>query len=312
MVSRRFQMSFALPMLMSGAGCSVHDLATAERLNKGLVIILPGIEGRSTWNYDLARGLDEGGVRMGIEIYNWGTDLPGGMLINITDLERNHCVASELKDRILAYRHEHPRRPVHLVGHSAGGGIAVLTTEMLPPDQPVSSVILLAAALSPTHDLRVALRRSQYGVFSYYSEYDVVLLRAGTTVAGTIDREHGQAAGAVGFSRPTILNNADRALYDRKLHQIKYDPEMRWAANFGGHMDWTYRPFVRRYLAPLVNNVSAWRFDQDDGGEETEVAPAKAAARERSRPADPGESAVKGTQKNASWRPARTESSLGS
>jgi pimeloyl-ACP methyl ester carboxylesterase len=157
-----------------------------------------------------------------------------------------------------------------LIGHSGGGGVAVLATEMLPREEPVSSVILLAAAISPQHDLREALQRTQYGIFNYYSELDV-FLRAGTTFAGTIDREHAQAAGGVGFSQPcgtgvspVTWTDEDKSLYARKLHQIKWDPEMRWAANYGGHMDWTRRPFVKTYLAPLVSSIGAWRYDEPE------------------------------------------------
>ena len=245
-------------------GCSLSDLKTPDRMDKGLVIILPGMEGRSAWNYELARGLDEGGVKCGIEIYAWGTPIPGGMLLNVVDRERNERVAKDIRDHIVAYRHEHPRRPVHLIGHSAGGGEAIFATELLPPDEPVSSVILLAAALSPTYDLSPALRRSQYGVFNYYSELDVGFLGAGTAIAGTVDREHALAAGAVGFREPSNLDGDGRQLYADKLHQVKWDPEMRWSGNFGGHLDWTNRPFARKYLASMLNGVSGWRYDEPE------------------------------------------------
>lgn len=249
---------------LAPAGCSLSDLKSPERMNKGLVIILPGMEGRSSWNYELARGLDEGGVQCGIEIYDWGTPVPGGMLLNIVDLKRNERVAAKIKDHILEYRHEHPRRPVHLIGHSAGGGEAIFATELLPPEEPVSSVVLLAAALSPTYDLSPALERSQYGVFNYYSALDVGFLGAGTAIAGTIDREHSLAAGAVGFREPRGLSDSGMRLYSEKLHQIKWDPEMRWSGNFGGHLDWTRRPFVRRYLASMLNGVSGWRYEEPE------------------------------------------------
>lgn len=268
MNARTFSLStLLLAGLFAAPGCSLSDLQSPQRMEKGLVVILPGIEGRSSWNYELARGLDDGGVPYGIEVYDWGTVVPGGMLINLTDIERNRRVASELRDRVVSYRRANPRRPVHLIGHSGGGGIAVLTAEMLPPVEPVSSVILLAAAVSPTHDLRPALARSQYGIFNYYSPLDVVLLRAGTTVAGTIDREHGQSAGAVGFTKPASLTEDEARIYNRKLHQVQWSPEMRFAMNFGGHMDWTHRPFVKQYLAPLVTSVSAWRFDEETIGD---------------------------------------------
>jgi alpha-beta hydrolase superfamily lysophospholipase len=106
-------------------------------MDKGIVIILPGIEGRSFMNENLARGLNEGGVGMGIEIYEWGT--PGAMLINIADYERNKEEAQRLAEHIRAYRHGHPGAAIHVVGHSGGGGLAVLAVERLPKDVKVSS-----------------------------------------------------------------------------------------------------------------------------------------------------------------------------
>lgn len=216
-----------------------------------MVLVLPGIEGRSAWNYNLARGLADGGVKAAIEIYDWGTNIPGGLLINLTDLDRNQKMAEALRDRIVAYKRTNPGRPVHVIGHSGGGGIAVLAAEKLPEDIRVSSVILLAAALSPDYDLRPALRRTQFGIFNYYSERDRVFLDAGTRVAGTIDRSFTSSAGSVGFRRPAGLEAGDRVLYD-KLQQIAWKPEMSWCGNLGDHFGWTNPGFVRRYLAPLV------------------------------------------------------------
>jgi pimeloyl-ACP methyl ester carboxylesterase len=183
------------------AGCSLTELQTPQRMDKGLVIILPGIEGRSFMNENLARGLNEGGVGMGIEIYEWGK--PGGsMLINITDYERNKEEAQRLAEHIQAYRHAHPGAAIHVIGHSGGGGLAVLAVERLPNDVSVSSVILLAAAISPQYDLSGALAHSKYGIFNYYSPYDAVFLR-GTNVAGTIDRQPGDASGTSASKCPS-------------------------------------------------------------------------------------------------------------
>ncbi len=235
------------------AGCSLTELQTPQRMDKGLVIILPGIEGRSFMNENLARGLSEGGVGMGIEIYEWGK--PGGsMLVNITDYERNKEEAQRLAEHIRAYRHAHPGAAIHVVGHSGGGGLAVLAVERLPKDVSVSSVILLAAAISPKYDLSGALAHSKYGIFNYYSPFDAVFLRIGTNVAGTIDRQHGEAAGAVGFKLPEPGSAREKSLY-KKLHQIEWNPEMRWVGNFGGHADWTNPPFVKKYLAPLISDL---------------------------------------------------------
>ncbi|MFH1417555.1 MAG: hypothetical protein ABII12_04615 [Planctomycetota bacterium] len=241
-------------LLALQAGCSVEDLATEQRAQRGLVIVLPGIEGRSVWNVNIARGLDEGGFKGAIEIFDWGTAVPGGAIINLTDLERNRLVAQQLKRRIMRYRRQQPGRPVHLVGHSGGAGVALLTIEDLPRDAPLTSAILLAAAVSPTHDLRCALRRTEYGIFNYYSPYDKGFLVLGTGLFGTIDRQHGAAAGAVGFKKPMGMDEEDAAVYD-KLHQIKWKSEMRRQGHYGGHMGWASREFVRDVLAPLINSL---------------------------------------------------------
>jgi pimeloyl-ACP methyl ester carboxylesterase len=238
----------ALPV---AAGCSVRDLGTADRMSRGLVIVLPGIEGRSAFNYDIARGLDEGGVSSGIEIYDWNVPIPGGALINLTDYERNVEQARKLDKRIIRYQETYPGRAVHLVGHSGGAGLAVLALEQFPKDRKVTAAILLAGAVSPTHDLTRALARTRYGIFNYYSPADVGFLQIGTSIFGNIDRGHGPAAGAVGFEVPRGMSAASRDEY-RKLHQIKWSRRMANYGNPGSHTGWSDRAWVRKYLAPLI------------------------------------------------------------
>jgi len=240
--------------ILASSGCSVADLNTAQRQERGLVMVLPGIEGKSQYNIDIARGLDEGGVKMAIEIFDWTTEIPGGALINLTDLERNRRMAEVLSSCILQYRFHHPHQPVHMVAHSGGAGVAILTLEALPQDADVSSAILLAAAVSPTYDLRPALLRTRYGIYNYYSAYDKFLLDIGTRVFGTIDRVHGPAAGTMGFRMPWDMKEPqDQALY-RKVHNISWQPEMREHGNGGGHVDWANRQWVSYYLASLIND----------------------------------------------------------
>ncbi|MBN2560058.1 MAG: hypothetical protein JXQ75_03915 [Phycisphaerae bacterium] len=252
-------------LLLVSAGCSIRDLQTRERMERGLVVILPGIEGRSQLNVNLARGLDEGGVGMCIEIFDWGTTMPGGMLVNLADYDRNLRLAERLKWRLLRYRRLCPGRPILLIGHSAGGGMALMATEALPRDVELTSVILLAPAVSPTYDLRRALRRTQYGIFNFYSEHDRGYLVLGTSLFGTVDRRYGPSAGAVGFERPKLDDPEVDALY-AKLHQVRWRPEMRADGHGGGHTGWTDRRFVRRHLAPLVNDLSSQRWQSGAGG----------------------------------------------
>ncbi|MCB9851615.1 MAG: hypothetical protein H6819_00860 [Phycisphaerales bacterium] len=226
-------------------------LNSSARLDRGLVVVLPGIEGPSVWNRDLVLGLDEGGVDCAIRRHVWGTPVPGGFLINLTDIERNRREADRLRDDLVAYMTKYPGRPVQLVGHSGGAGIALLATERLPADCPVTAIVLLAASVSPTYDLRPALGRTTQRILNCYSERDSILLGPGTTIAGTIDREFGESAGKVGFtSRPAFLPVEQRRY--AALDQLKWTRSMEKLGNDGGHFGWTNRRFVREWLAPRV------------------------------------------------------------
>lgn len=221
-----------------------------DRYRHGLVIVLPGIEGRSAYNVGIARGLEKGGVPAGIEIYDWA--LPLGTFLNVTASGRNHEQAQRIAQRIIEYRRDYPGKPVYIVGHSAGAGLAVLVLESLPANTHVKAAYLLAAALSPDCDLTAALRRTDAGIWNFYSSADVGFLGVGTSLFGTVDRHHGVAAGAVGFDRPERLGPTGREQYARKLFQIKYDRRMARSGNPGTHTGWSNPQFVADYVAPLM------------------------------------------------------------
>ncbi len=234
------------------AGCSLGDLQTPERMSRGLVIVLPGIEGRSIWNVNLARGLDEGGVDCAIEIFDWGTQVPGGFLLNLTDDAMNRSEAARLRYRILEYKRRGRGRTVQLIGHSGGAGIAVMAAEQLPERVSVTSMTLLAAAISPEYDLRPALRHVDRHLVNCYSHQDNVLLGAGTMLLGNIDRVHAEGAGKVGFDLPEARTPEDRELL-AKVRQIPWVPRMWTLGHDGGHFGWTDQRFVRTWLAPLID-----------------------------------------------------------
>ncbi len=199
-------------LLLALSGCALPErIASPTRQRQGMVFVLPGIEGRSVWNQDLALGLAEGGARSAIEVYDWTTGLPGGFLFNLADIERNRAQAARLAERIVDYQRRYPDRAVHLIGHSGGGGVVVLTLEALPEDTTIAAAILLGPALSPTYDLSLALRRTRRGIYNFYSERDVSFLMLGTSLYGTIDREYALSAGAVGFARPDLADDDDAA-----------------------------------------------------------------------------------------------------
>ncbi|MBI5864334.1 MAG: alpha/beta fold hydrolase [Planctomycetes bacterium] len=218
----------------------------------GIVYVLPGIEGAGILNRNIGLGLDQGGVRSAIEIYDWTYGIPGSTALNLVDLERNRREAARLASRIVDYRDRHPGRPVQLVGHSGGGAIAVLVLEALPPGRQIDFAVLLAPALSPEYDLSTALRRTKYGIQNYYSKYDIGFLMVGTTLVGTADRAHGFSAGAVGFRLPDYLTDTTRRTYRQKLRQVEWDPRLKRVGASGTHIGWASVQFAREYLAPLI------------------------------------------------------------
>lgn len=171
-----------------------------ERADKGLVVILPGIEGESSANHDIRKGLREGGIPYALAIYRWGS---GSMLANQTDVSGNRRRADELAGRIATYQSKYPDRPVFLVGHSAGGGMAVFALESLagiPGAKPVDGVFLLSASISADYDLSPALRMTRRGLANVSNPEDQ-LLKGGTATFGNVDGEKGDSAGRTGFTR---------------------------------------------------------------------------------------------------------------
>jgi pimeloyl-ACP methyl ester carboxylesterase len=233
-------------------GSLLSDLRTPTRLDKGLVLVLPGIEGESFLNHNIARGLADGGVESGIEIFDWTTGVILLFLYHLRGNRRHIRQAQRLVERIVAYRQSHPGRPVHLVGHSGGGAMIVLALERLPPENNVTCVILLQSALSPDHDLTTALERTERGIWNVRSALDVFFLGVGTWITGTLDGRHHAAAGMVGFRQPAGLTPTAQELYAKKLHDLAFRPAMIADFHVGGHLSVTSRPFLAKHVAPLL------------------------------------------------------------
>lgn len=224
-----------------------------DRLRRGLVLVLPGIEGESLLNRGIAHGLDEAGVSYAIEIFDWTR---GRILFmdNLMDLPRNRCQAVRLAQRIRQYQQDHPGKPVHLVGHSAGTGLAAMALEQLDDHDSITSAVFLASALSPGYDLVPALRRSRHGIHHFHSRYDGFYLIWGTSTFGTIDRRRCRAAGADGFQIPKGLSPADADIWQTGLRQVPWQWSMIKVGHPGGHLGWAGRRFVRDYLSGIILN----------------------------------------------------------
>ena len=230
---------------LAGCGSPKQPFVTPERLERGLVLVLPGIEGRSYLNEHICQGLSAGGVNWAIEIFDWTSKY--GPLYNQRAQETNRRKARDIASRIERYGLAFPDRPVMLVGHSGGGAMAVWTTEALGPEQTIEGAVLINPSLSPQYPLGEALGKTQRGIVLLYSPKDWVLLGIGTRVYGTMDGLHSVSAGYVGFEIPT-----DRPRIYRKLYQIGWTKDMARAGNTGSHLSSAAARFVSRYVAPLV------------------------------------------------------------
>ncbi len=227
-------MKYVFPVIVSAlvlSGCNSQPFLTPERLQRGLVIVLPGIEGRGLFNESICKGLDDGGVDWAIELYDWTSSFVP--FYNLRAQGRNRRKASELALRIAQYRLDYPDCPVILVGQSGGGAIAIWTAETLLPGKQVDGIILLAASLSPEYVLDFALERSHRGIVNLYSSRDWVFLGVGTMVYGTMDGRHSASAGQVGFEVPTSKKRAEAY---KKLYQLAWRPRMSETGHSGIHL----------------------------------------------------------------------------
>jgi len=232
------------------AGCGApQPYVTKDRLKRGLVVVLPGIEGRSPFNEAICQGLDEGGVDYAIELRDWTMGVPLGFALNLWSIERNRKQASDLAERITRYQFNYPGRPVVLVGQSGGSAIAAWACEAMKWDRKVDGVVMLAAALSLDYHLTTALGSTRRGIVSFYSGRDVLLLWAGTTVYRTMDGKHTSAAGCVGFTVPPPKSKPEEY---NKLFQVPWRPEMADTGHIGMHLTSGTAMFVATYVAPLV------------------------------------------------------------
>ncbi len=235
-------------VLVGLVGCAPgQPFVTPQRLDRGLVLVLPGIEGASWINEGICWGLADAGVGWAIELVDW--TMPGAYLHNLRDQERNRKKAEEIADKIERYQMSSPNRPVILVGHSGGGAMAVWVAEALSPGSSVDGIIVLSASLSPGYLLDISLGNSRRGIVSFHSRKDWVFLGAGTATWGTMDGQHTASAGMVGFDVPAQPGH--EGVY-RKLFQIAWREQMARTGHAGGHRTSGARQFVKHYVAPLV------------------------------------------------------------
>ena len=217
------------------------DYSSTQRLEKGLVIILPGIEGESPMNHDIRQGLCDCGEVCGLPIYCWGRPLPGvGMLLNQMDVSGNRLEGQKIARMIVTYQDNYPGKTVHVIGHSGGGGVAVFAAEAMPPGRKIDGLVLLSASISADYDLSKALGNCKKGILNVYNTNDTAMLVVGTTLTSTVDGEHGVSAGASGFTQS--FNG---------LYQTSVDD------SFDPHASTTRSNFIAGNVGPWLN-APAW------------------------------------------------------
>jgi pimeloyl-ACP methyl ester carboxylesterase len=230
------------------AGCSAKAYVAEGRSDRGLVVVLPGIEGPSGYNASIAKGLEEGGVPYAIEVYDWHPHEAGvKYLLNEPGAREK---AREVAAFVEAYRERHPGRPVFIVGHSAGAGIAVFATELMPQDNPIDGVVVLGSSLSPTYDLTKALERSKYHLVACSGATDLFIWWM-SVAAKNIDGTKGRAAGQEGFKLPDDASDERREAFEHVV-QIRWKPSMMVHGNLGGHGGFTNAGWVSDNLAPYI------------------------------------------------------------
>jgi len=235
------------------AGCEGNaEFTTEARLDRGMVMILPGIEGPSGLNRDIRHGLVAASNPYAMPIRSWGNPVPViGMAMKQMDILGAHIAADDIRNQIVRYQAEHPGAPVYLVGHSGGGGIAVLVAEKMPEDRKLQGLVLLSASVSSAHDMTKALGNVEYGIVNYYNRQDVALLGVGTTLFSNIDGLHGPSAGLIGFDWPADHHSIERKQAYAKLYQIELTEDMVLRGD--SHTAVTQPGFVASYVAPWAD-----------------------------------------------------------
>ncbi len=241
---------------------SSHGPSTSENHASnpvGLVILADGIGGLDLCGHGMRRALAAADAKLELRVIRWGHGY-GRWHADLSNVANHQTQASEIANQARRFREEHPDAPVYLVGKSGGTAVILHALGRLEPDS-IEAAILLAPAVSPDYDLSQALTAAKRLVV-YWSPLDVVILGLGTSMFGTADRRWASAAGMVGFRMPSSASRLD--LYNERLEQVKWKPEMAASGYFGGHIGPDNPAFLRKYVLPHLGVPFQERVRSDD------------------------------------------------
>jgi pimeloyl-ACP methyl ester carboxylesterase len=221
--------------------------AAAPPVERAVVFVVGGIGGLDPLQLWAPLTLPHAGVSHEIRVFEW-THGKFRFLRDLQDARHLQTEADRLADKVSEALAR--GRPVYLLGHSAGAGLVLAAAGRLPPGS-LERVVVLSGAVSPTYDLRPALRAARGGVVSFHSTCDRFALGWGTSQFGTVDRAYGPAAGRDGFREPADLDEEGKALYAR-LVQRPWRWGMLLEGCSGSHHGPTMPLFLARHVAPWL------------------------------------------------------------
>ena len=225
------------------------SLPSGEPQRTGVVFVVGGIGGSDLLQRTAPGTLPRAGVRHEVRVFPW-THGKGRLLLDLQDIHHLLAQGDRLADEVLSLKTAGPERPVYLVGHSAGAAVVLAAAARLPPAT-LEGIVLLSAGVSPTFDLRGALRATRGEVVSFHSTLDRFTLCWVTSRFGTADRVYGPAAGLNGFEMPPRLDEEGRQLYGR-LVQVPWRLDSLLRFQGGGHQATTRPIFLATQVAPWL------------------------------------------------------------
>jgi pimeloyl-ACP methyl ester carboxylesterase len=236
-------------LLLGGAWMPTAARTAEEPLPPGIVFVVGGVGGLDPLQTFAPWALPRAGVPHQIELFTWthGKCRP---LRDLQDVRYLLAQADRLVEKVREEQRRNPNRPIYLLGHSAGAGIALAAAEKLPAAS-IERIILLAPAVSPEYDLRGALRAVRREVVSFNSTYDRLCLDFCTSLFGTVDRVYGPAAGLDGFRIPAKLDEEGQRQY-RRLVQVPWRLEMIWKCTDGFHNGACMPTYLAQMIAPWL------------------------------------------------------------
>lgn len=174
-------------------------------------------------------------------------DQIGGGLVKLS--------ARKLSRKIEQYHARYPANEIHVIGLSAGTGVAVWGVEQIDDGTKVENVVLLGSSLAHDFDATPVIENMNGRLFVYHAEADGFLppLR----LLGTIDGQRGKdAAGQVGLDVPEHL-------YGRIVN-IGWSPEWDELGWDGGHLTQASREFVCDEVARRLIGLPSLVAQEDD------------------------------------------------